>query len=355
MRRGWMIRDSLELYNVPNWGAGFFDVNAKGHVEVLPRGTEGAGIDLLELVQDLERRGLRAPLLIRFSDILASRVEGLSRAFNSAIAEYSYQGRYRGVYPIKVNQQRQVVEEVVRYGACLGVGLEAGSKPELLVGARAARHPGRADRVQRLQGPRLHRAGAAGPAPGPHADRGDRPLPRDRPGDQDLARAGHPAASGRARAPDHQGRREVGGVDRRSLEVRPLRARDRGRRRAPARRGHARLPRAAALPHRLADHRDPRAQGRRQGGQPGLRRACTRWGPSRRCSTSAAGSASTTTAPRRTSTARRTTPPRSTRTTWWRTSRRPATRPACRTRTSSPRPGARWWRTTRCWSSTCWA
>jgi arginine decarboxylase len=128
-----MVRDSLELYNVPNWGAGFFDINAKGHVEVLPRGSEGAGIDLLELVQDLERRGLRAPLLIRFSDILASRVQGLSRAFNSAIAEYSYPGRYRGVYPIKVNQQRQVVEEVVRYGASLGVGLEAGSKPELLV------------------------------------------------------------------------------------------------------------------------------------------------------------------------------------------------------------------------------
>ena len=76
MRRGWTIRDSLELYNVPNWGTGFFDINSKGHVEVLPRGSEGAGIDLLELVQDLERRGLRAPLLIRFSDILASRVRG---------------------------------------------------------------------------------------------------------------------------------------------------------------------------------------------------------------------------------------------------------------------------------------
>jgi arginine decarboxylase len=133
MRRGWTVRDSLELYNVPNWGTGFFDINSQGHVEVMPRGADGAGIDLLELVQDLERRGLRAPLLIRFSDILASRVEGLSRAFGSAIAEYSYRGRYRGVYPIKVNQQRQVVEEVVRYGAALGVGLEAGSKPELLV------------------------------------------------------------------------------------------------------------------------------------------------------------------------------------------------------------------------------
>ena len=133
MRRGWTVRDSLELYNVPNWGTGFFDINSKGHVDVLPRGSDGAAIDLLELVQDLERRGLRTPLLIRFSDILASRVEGLSRAFGAAITEYSYRGRYRGVYPIKVNQQRQVVEEVIRYGASLGVGLEAGSKPELLV------------------------------------------------------------------------------------------------------------------------------------------------------------------------------------------------------------------------------
>ncbi len=131
--RGWTIHDSFELYGVQSWGAGFFTINDKGRVEVRGSGDGGAGIDLLELVGDLERRGLRAPLLVRFSDILASRVRGLCGAFDRAIQEYGYRGRYRGVYPIKVNQQRHVVEEIIEYGAPFGVGLEAGSKPELLV------------------------------------------------------------------------------------------------------------------------------------------------------------------------------------------------------------------------------
>jgi arginine decarboxylase len=133
MRRGWTIRDSLELYNVANWGNSFFDINEKGRVEVRPRRAAGPGIDLLELVQDLKRRGLRTPLLVRFSDILASRVQGLCEAFQTAIDEYGYKGQYRGVYPIKVNQQRHVVEEIIQHGAAQKVGLEAGSKPELLI------------------------------------------------------------------------------------------------------------------------------------------------------------------------------------------------------------------------------
>jgi len=131
--RGWTVRDSAELYNVANWGAGFFTVNDKGRVEVRPSGNGGPGIDLLELVGDLERRGLRAPLLVRFSDILKSRVAGMCGAFGRAIGDYGYRGRYRGVYPVKVNQQRHVVEEIIEYGAPYGVGLEAGSKPELLI------------------------------------------------------------------------------------------------------------------------------------------------------------------------------------------------------------------------------
>ncbi len=95
----------MELYNVSNWGAGFFTINDRGHVEVRPRGEDGPRIDCLELVQDLHQRGLRTPLLIRFSDILASRVRGLCGAFARAIEEYGYQGAYRGVYPIKVDQQ----------------------------------------------------------------------------------------------------------------------------------------------------------------------------------------------------------------------------------------------------------
>ncbi|HME71164.1 MAG TPA: biosynthetic arginine decarboxylase [Myxococcota bacterium] len=140
--RGWTIRDSLELYLVQSWGAGFFTINDAGRVEVRPGGNGGGGIDLLELVGDLERRGLRPPLLVRFSDILASRVKGLCASFESAIHEYGYRGRYRGVYPIKVNQQRQVVEEIIEEGAPYGVGLEAGSKPELLVALALLETPG---------------------------------------------------------------------------------------------------------------------------------------------------------------------------------------------------------------------
>jgi arginine decarboxylase len=140
--RGWTIRDSLELYGVPSWGGGYFSVNPEGHVEVRPRGGSGPSIDMLELTQSLERRGLRTPLLIRFSDILASRVRGLSEAFQAAASEYGYQGQYRGVYPIKVNQQRHVVEEIVEHGRDAGVGLEAGSKPELLVALALLDTPG---------------------------------------------------------------------------------------------------------------------------------------------------------------------------------------------------------------------
>jgi arginine decarboxylase len=131
--RAWTIRDSLELYNVPAWGNGLFHINREGHIEVRPEGEGGPSIDLLELVRDLERRGLRTPLLLRFSDILANRVKGLANAFAKAIEEYGYKGQYRGVYPIKVNQQRHVVEEIIQFGAALRVGLEAGSKPELLI------------------------------------------------------------------------------------------------------------------------------------------------------------------------------------------------------------------------------
>ena len=140
--RGWTIRDSLELYGVPSWGGGYFSINAMGRVEVTPRGGPGPAIDLLDLVKDLERRGLRTPLLIRFSDILASRVQGLAAAFTSAAQDYGYRGRFRGVYPIKVNQQRHVVEEIVAHGAAAGVGLEAGSKPELLVALAVLDTPG---------------------------------------------------------------------------------------------------------------------------------------------------------------------------------------------------------------------
>jgi arginine decarboxylase len=131
--RAWTVKDSLELYNVNGWGRPFFGINDAGHVEVTPAGPGSARIDLKELVEDLRSRGLNLPLLIRFSDILRTRVEQLCGAFQQAIAENDYKGAYRGVYPIKVNQQRHVVEELIEYGRPFNLGIEAGSKPELLV------------------------------------------------------------------------------------------------------------------------------------------------------------------------------------------------------------------------------
>lgn len=131
--RAWTVKDSADLYNVGGWGRDFFSINEAGHVEVTPGGPGTTRIDLKELVDDLRERGLNLPILIRFSDILRRRVEQLCFAFQQAIAENEYRGCYRGVYPIKVNQQRHVVEELVEYGRPFHLGIEAGSKPELLV------------------------------------------------------------------------------------------------------------------------------------------------------------------------------------------------------------------------------
>ena len=139
--RAWTIKDSLELYNVTGWGRDFFTINEAGHIEVTPAGPGSARIDLKELVDDVRSRGLNLPLLIRFSDILRTRVEQLCGSFQQAIAENDYKGTYRGVYPIKVNQQRHVVEELIEYGRPFNLGLEAGSKPELLVALALQENP----------------------------------------------------------------------------------------------------------------------------------------------------------------------------------------------------------------------
>src|SRR5690606_18453023 len=119
-------------YQIPAWGQGYFGINAAGHLVVRPDTTPQHEIDLHEVVEGLAERDLTAPLVIRFSDILKHRLQRLHDAFAQAIAENDYGNRYAAVFPIKVNQQRLVVEEVYRYGKPYGFGLEAGSKPELL-------------------------------------------------------------------------------------------------------------------------------------------------------------------------------------------------------------------------------
>src|SRR3954452_13684136 len=132
LKSRWTPADSLDLYNIRGWGNGYFSVNPAGHVAVHPGGSTAPPIDLKELVDEVRERGIGLPLLIRFSEIVKARVVELHEAFHGAISEYGYQGRYRGVYPIKVNQDRYLVERLVEYGRPYHYGLEAGSKPELL-------------------------------------------------------------------------------------------------------------------------------------------------------------------------------------------------------------------------------
>ncbi len=128
----WTIDDSRLLYNVEGWGIGYFDINERGHVVVRPdKGHPERQLDLFDIATDLAEQGIGLPVLLRFSDILRSRIETLSSRFTTAIREFDYEGTYTLVYPIKVNQQRHVVEEIVNFGHAHGVGLECGSKPEL--------------------------------------------------------------------------------------------------------------------------------------------------------------------------------------------------------------------------------
>jgi len=129
----WTVSDSAELYGLERWGDPYFSINPRGHVSVQPRGDRGGSLDLMELVAGLQDRNLGLPLLIRFDDILEDRLERLHAAFERAITRYGYGGRYQGVFPVKCNQQRHVVEELVSCGRRWHFGLEAGSKAELLI------------------------------------------------------------------------------------------------------------------------------------------------------------------------------------------------------------------------------
>jgi arginine decarboxylase len=129
----WSIEKSLQLYNIPGWGAGYFSINPKGHVVVHPFGQPGPQIDLMDVVDDIRERKLGFPCIVRFQDVLRSRVKQLNEVFKNAIAQHGYKGQYFGVYPTKVNQMREVVEEILDAGAPYHFGLEAGSKGELLI------------------------------------------------------------------------------------------------------------------------------------------------------------------------------------------------------------------------------
>ena len=141
MKTEWDLESAITTYNVDGWGEGYFTVNSAGNVEAKPLKDGGGSIDLLAIVNEARARNLGFPLLVRFQDLLRHRVESINRAFQSAIAEFGYLNQYRGVFPIKVNQLREVIEEIVDAGEQFHFGLEAGSKPELVAALAMQKDP----------------------------------------------------------------------------------------------------------------------------------------------------------------------------------------------------------------------
>ncbi len=129
----WSIEKSKKLYGLDKWGNKYFDINKKGNIEVTPTGPNGLRLDLHTLISELKARGINTPIMLRFTDITKERIKVLNSCFNQSISEYKYPAKYRSVFPIKVNQQMHLIEEILDFGKDFSIGLECGSKPELLV------------------------------------------------------------------------------------------------------------------------------------------------------------------------------------------------------------------------------
>src|SRR6195256_4735315 len=141
MKTDWDVESAIATYTVDGWGFGYFSINENGNVNVRPLQENGGSIDILEVVNEARSRGLGFPLVIRFQDLLRHRVESVNRAFQTAMSEFGYRNEYRGVFPIKVNQLREVIEEIVDAGQQFHFGLEAGSKPELVAALAMHKDP----------------------------------------------------------------------------------------------------------------------------------------------------------------------------------------------------------------------
>lgn len=143
VKKKWTIEDSSKAYGVNVWGADFFTLNDKGHIEITPQGANGPHLDLYKIITDLGRQNIRLPVLIRFPDIIHSQMKKLVTCFHQTIKEYDYRGRYQGVFPIKVNQQSYVIRDIIKSGGNYEFGLEVGSKPELLIALALLEEPAR--------------------------------------------------------------------------------------------------------------------------------------------------------------------------------------------------------------------
>ena len=156
MKTDWDIEAAIATYNVDGWGSGYFSVNGAGNVVAKPLKEAGGSIDMLEVVNEARERGLGFPLVIRFQDLLRHRVETVNRAFQTAMQEFGYRNQYRGVFPIKVNQLREVIEEIVDAGEAISFRSRSGQQTGVVRRARDAQGPREPHHLQRLQGPRLH-------------------------------------------------------------------------------------------------------------------------------------------------------------------------------------------------------
>ena len=132
--KNWTIEDSISTYNIDRWGDKYFSINSKGNISITPEKNSAKIIDLFKLVEELRSREINTPLIIRFNDILKDRITELHEAFSKAIKTYEYKNIYQGVFPIKCNQQKNVIEKIIEFGRPWNFGLEVGSKSELLIG-----------------------------------------------------------------------------------------------------------------------------------------------------------------------------------------------------------------------------
>ena len=140
-KTAWSPAQSSTLYGMDFWGEDYFSVNDKGHVQVHPHGPAAGSVDIYEMLNSLRDRSIRLPVLLRFPDIIHSQMKKICDCFNKAMRDQDYKGKYYGVFPIKVNQQRHVIEDIVQSGKELQFGLEAGSKPELLIALSSMDNP----------------------------------------------------------------------------------------------------------------------------------------------------------------------------------------------------------------------
>ena len=219
MTTGWDTSSAISLYNIDRWGTGYFSINDRGNIEILPT-QNGVSIDMMEVLADAKEQGLTFPLVLRFQDLLRHRVEKINGVFADAIKEANYQNVYRGVFPIKVNQLREVVEEIDRRRAAVSFRNRGRQQAGTDRGARDAQRPGKPDYLQRLQGRHFHQKRAARPQAREkslHGGGETRGAARDPRG---VARGRRGAADRPPCAAAKQGRGQVGDQRRRKREVR---------------------------------------------------------------------------------------------------------------------------------------